>query len=330
VILVGTFAAKIVQVAGAQVICVRIMDWRDNELEDFSLLHTEKQNERSSEMDLLSTREILELINDEDQMVAFAVRQVLPQIETAVEWAVSTLRQGGRLVYVGAGTSGRLGVIDAAECPPTFSTPKDWVIGLIAGGEKAWTTAIEGAEDDSKAGEIDLHQIQLRRQDFVIGISASGRTPYVIGAIRYAKRLGAKTAALTANPQGAIHLFADLAVAVPVGPEVLAGSTRLKAATAHKMILNMISTATMVRLGKVYQNWMIDVNPTNQKLRERAIRMISVIAQVDRKTACHALTEARNQVKVAVIMIKKGLLYDQAKKELDAAEGNLRVVLENS
>src|SRR5699024_6152731 len=231
-------------------------------------LTTEQRNNNTMNLDTLSTIDALKLMNEEDQGVATSVRKVLPQIEKVVESAKQSFRQGGHLIYVGAGTSGRLGVLDAAECVPTFSADPTMVQGLIAGGMPAMTVAVEGAEDSLTLGAEDLKNIQLTDKDTVLGIAASGRTPYVIGALDYAKKIGAATATLACNKGAEISKHAEINIEVPVGPEVLTGSTRLKAGTAQKLVLNMISTVSMVGIGKVYQNLMVDIKPTNDKLVE--------------------------------------------------------------
>ncbi|MBA4541485.1 MULTISPECIES: N-acetylmuramic acid 6-phosphate etherase [Thermoactinomyces] len=287
-------------------------------------LTTEKRNPNSMQIDQASTIDILKLINEEDQKVALAVREVLPDVEVAVEYAYDSLKQGGRLIYVGAGTSGRLGVLDAVECPPTFSTAPEMVQGLMAGGEKAFVKAVEGAEDKEELGEQDLQRISLTSKDTVIGIAASGRTPYVIGALRYARSIGAKTVALSCNEQARISQVADHRIEVIVGPEVLTGSTRMKAGTAQKMILNMISTTAMIRLGKVYENLMVDVNISNYKLKERAISIICTVTGVSYEEAKASLEQANHEVKTAIVMIEAGVSYEEATELLHRAQGYVR------
>ncbi|SMP22960.1 N-acetylmuramic acid 6-phosphate etherase [Laceyella tengchongensis] len=295
--------------------------------ERLSTLTTEARNEKSMRLDSADTLEILRIINEEDQKVALAVQKVLPDVQVAVEYAVQSLSLGGRLIYVGAGTSGRLGVLDAAECPPTFSTSPETVLGLMAGGEKAFVQAVEGAEDNEEWGERDLREIGLTDRDTVVGIAASGRTPYVIGALKYARRMGARTVALSCNERARISQEADQAIEVVVGPEVLAGSTRMKAGTAQKMVLNMISTATMVKLGKVYENLMVDVNISNRKLKERAIEIIRTVTGVSRERAEESLEQARHEVKTAIVMIKAEITYARAVRLLEQANGNVRRAL---
>ncbi|WP_285767126.1 N-acetylmuramic acid 6-phosphate etherase [Peribacillus sp. SI8-4] len=290
-------------------------------------LTTEMRNEGTMNIDRMDTMEIISAINKEDLKVALAVQEALPVIETAVDWACESLRKGGRLIYIGAGTSGRLGVLDAVECPPTFSSPPEMVLGIIAGGEKAFVHAIEGAEDKEQSGERDLIEAGLTADDTVIGIAASGRTPYVRGALHYAKKIGAKAVALSSNKNSSITEAADIGIEVVVGPEVLTGSTRMKAATAHKMVLNMISTATMIRLGKVYENLMVDVHVSNQKLRERAIRIIETVTDADHDHAMKMLEKANNQVKPAIVMIKTSRDYNQAMELLEKADGDVRMAI---
>ena len=297
--------------------------------EQLTLLTTESQNEHTMKIDTASTKEILNIMNKEDQKVALAVQKVLPDVEVAVEFVSESFQNEGRLIYVGAGTSGRLGVLDAVECPPTFSTNPDQVQGLMAGGEKAFVKAVEGAEDKEELGAADLQKIHLNERDTVIGIAASGRTPYVIGALRYAKSVKAKTVALSCNGNSLIGKEADHSIEVVVGPEVLTGSTRLKAASAHKMILNMISTAAMIKVGKAYENLMIDVHVSNEKLKERAIGIICKITGVSYEQASQTLEEANNEVKTAVVMIKTNENYDTAKMLLNNAGGYVRKAIEH-
>ncbi|MES5263643.1 N-acetylmuramic acid 6-phosphate etherase [Priestia megaterium] len=297
--------------------------------EQLTLLTTESQNEHTMKIDTASPKEILNIMNKEDQKVALAVQKVLPDVEVAVEFVSKSFQKKGRLIYVGAGTSGRLGVLDAVECPPTFSTNPDQVQGLMAGGEKAFVKAVEGAEDKEELGAADLQKIHLNERDTVIGIAASGRTPYVIGALRYAKSVKAKTVALSCNGNSLIGKEADHSIEVVVGPEVLTGSTRLKAASAHKMILNMISTAAMIKVGKAYENLMIDVHVSNEKLKERAIGIICKITGVSYEQASQTLEEANNEVKTAVVMIKTNENYDTAKMLLNNADGYVRKAIEH-
>ncbi|QNG59229.1 N-acetylmuramic acid 6-phosphate etherase [Bacillus sp. PAMC26568] len=289
-----------------------------------SSLTTELRNEQTMNIDNANTLEILSMMNNEDLKVAVAVQEVLPEIKAAVECAVESLKKGGRLIYIGAGTSGRLGVLDAVECPPTFSTSPETVIGIIAGGEKAFVRAVEGAEDKEESGAEDLKNINLSADDMVVGIAASGRTPYVIGALRYAKEKGAKAIALSCNKNARISEAADIGIEVVVGPEVVTGSTRMKAATAHKMVLNMISTATMIRIGKVYENLMVDVNVSNYKLKERAVSIIQTVTGAEYELAKETLEKARLKVKPAIVMIKAQIALEQAEELLNRADGDVR------
>lgn len=296
---------------------------------DLKALTTESRNERSMQIDTAQPMDILRIMNEEDQRIAKAVEIVLPDVEIATTYAFESFKQGGRLIYMGAGTSGRLGVLDAVECPPTFSTDPNMVQGIIAGGENAFVKAVEGAEDKPEAGEEDLKKLDLNEKDTVIGIAASGRTPYVIGALQYARSVKAKTVALSCNENAQISKEADTAIEVIVGPEVLTGSTRLKAATAHKMILNMISTSSMILLGKAYENLMIDVHVSNEKLKERAINIIVRVTEVSYDQALEALEAADLQVKVAIVMIKKNLEKAEAIKLLDDSKGYVRTAIES-
>ncbi|MCY7751743.1 N-acetylmuramic acid 6-phosphate etherase [Bacillus haynesii] len=292
-----------------------------------SSLTTERRNERSKRIHQAETIDMLKIMNDEDKTVAEAVQEVLPDVKTAVDYAVGSLKKGGRIIYIGAGTSGRLGVLDAAECPPTFSISPESVIGIMAGGEQALFKAVEGAEDHEAFGRRDLEAVNLSNNDTVIGIAASGRTPYVLGALKYAKETGAKTVALTCNENSAISRAADHSIEVVVGPEVIAGSTRMKAATAHKMILNMISTAAMINMGKVYENLMVDVKVSNNKLKERAIRIIQTVTGVPKEAAALALEKSHNQVKTAIIMLKINEDAAAAEKLLEKSEGDIEKAL---
>ncbi|GHH97758.1 N-acetylmuramic acid 6-phosphate etherase [Neobacillus kokaensis] len=297
--------------------------------EHLELLTTESRNEQSMKIDTAGPTEILRIMNEEDQKVALAVKEVLPEIEAAVKFVFESFQRGGRLIYMGAGTSGRLGVLDAVECPPTFSTGTEMVQGLIAGGAGAFLKAVEGAEDSPELGVEDLKQIGLTNDDTVIGIAASGRTPYVIGALKYARSIGAKTVALSCNKDAAISKEADQSIEVIVGPEVLTGSTRLKAGTAHKMVLNMISTSSMILLGKAYENLMVDVHVSNEKLKERAIGIIQKITGVSYETALEALETSGLQAKTAIVMIKTGKTKEEAEKLLADANGYVRTAIED-
>jgi N-acetylmuramic acid 6-phosphate etherase len=279
-------------------------------------------------MDQMSTTEMLKMINEEDKKVALAVEKVLPQVETAINAIYKALQNGGRLFYVGAGTSGRVGIIDASECPPTFMTPPDMVQTVMAGGENAFFQAVEGSEDDEAQGEMDVKEKGITNKDVVIGITASGRTPYPIGALKYARKLGAFTVSLSCNKDSQISNFADCRIEAVVGPEILTGSTRMKAATAHKMILNMISTAVMVKLGKVYGNLMVDVHASNYKLRERAKRNIMEITKVPYEKAEEVLNETNHEVKPAIVMIEADVSVDEAKKAIEKNKGYVRKAID--
>lgn len=287
-------------------------------------LISEGRNPRTLNLDVLSTDEIVRAINAEDGEAARAVAREVPSIAQAVDRIVAAFADGGRLIYIGAGTSGRLGVLDASECPPTFSVPRGMVIGLIAGGPEALTNSIEGAEDSPEEGAADLKAISLDSKDVVVGIAVSGRTPYVVGALDYARKTGAVTVALSCNPQSEIAAIADISIAPVVGPEVLTGSTRMKSGTAQKMVLNMLSTASMVRIGKVYENLMVDVSVSNAKLRVRAVRIISEAAGVDAAAAEKLLSETGNNVKLSILMALTGLDVEEGRKLLDANKGVLR------
>lgn len=290
---------------------------------------TEQQNPNTHNIDALTTPEILRVINHEDKTVADAVEKALPDVARAVDMIVGRLREGGRLIYIGAGTSGRLGVLDAVECVPTFSVPPEMVQGLIAGGERAIVRSVEGAEDKPELAQADLQAVNLSNRDVVVGIAASGRTPYVIGGLNYARQIGAKTVGIACNVPAPVLDAADIAIGLEVGPEVITGSTRMKAGTAQKMVLNMLSTATMVQLGKVYGNLMVDVQVTNDKLAQRASRIVQQVAQVDESTAQALLKQAHNQVKVAIVMHLKQVDYDTARRLLDEHRGFLRRVIGN-
>lgn len=291
-------------------------------------LETEQLNPATAQIDSIPTLEMLELINDADSQVSGAVKAVLPEIARAVDMIAAAFQSGGRMVYVGAGTSGRLGVLDASECPPTFGVPADMVVGLIAGGDGALRNPIEGAEDDAGAGRRDLEAIRFGGQDILVGIAASGRTPYVMGALRYAAEIGAATVALACVTGAAISSLARVAIEVPVGPEVIGGSTRMKAGTAQKMVLNMLSTGSMIRTGKVYHNLMIDVMATNEKLTERALRIIGQVAGTGRDEAQRALEEAGQNVKLAVYILKTGCSAEQGRQALQRAQGRLKEALD--
>lgn len=290
-------------------------------------LISESRNPATMELDKLSTLEMLTCFNDEDRKVPEAIRLVLPAIVQAVDLAAEPLKQGGRLIYLGAGTSGRLGVLDASECPPTFGVPHGRVIGLIAGGPGALLKAVEGAEDDIALGVRDLQDLKLTATDMVVGLAASGRTPYVMGALRYARQLGCPTAAISCNPDSPIAQEAQVAISPVVGPEALTGSTRMKSGTAQKLVLNMLSTGAMVKLGKVYQNLMVDVKATNVKLIDRACRIVVEATGASRAEAENALSQTEFEVKPAILMILKGVSAEQARQDLQQHNGYLRAAL---
>lgn len=288
---------------------------------------TESRNERTANLDLMGTEEFLYVMNDEDQKVAGAVRAAVPQIAEAVELIRGSLRNGGRLIYMGAGTSGRLGVLDASECPPTFGTDPGMVVGLIAGGPQALTTAIEGAEDSAELGVEDLKAIALTDKDTVVGIAASGRTPYVIGGLDYANGIGANTVSVASNPGAAMSSHADVAIEVDNGPEVLTGSTRLKAGTSQKLVCNMLTTGSMVGLGKVYGNLMVDVKPSNVKLVDRAIRIIQEATGADRSEAEAAFEASGHRPKVAIVAILADTDIATAEQLLENNQGFVRAAV---
>lgn len=292
-------------------------------------MRTENSNPKTANLDAISVREALTLMNEEDQTVALSVKEVLPDIEQVVLKVISAFREGGRLIYIGAGTSGRIGLMDAVECPPTFGTPFDMVRGLIAGGDNAFVTAVEGAEDSETMGVEDLKRLNLSSKDVVIGIAASGRTPYVIEAMKYASSIGATVAAVSNNKGSKIGALADIAIEVDCGPEVLTGSTRLKAGTSQKMILNMISTISMVGIGKVYQNLMVDVLQSNKKLEARAISIIQQATGADETLAISTLRASHNQPKVAIVMILCDCSYGEARDRLAQANGFVRDAIKN-
>jgi len=290
-------------------------------------LATERRNQRTMELDDMTVEEILTVMNEEDQSVAGVIRQEIPVIKQVVAQVIQSFQAGGRLIYIGAGTSGRLGVLDAAECVPTFGVSPKMVVGLIAGGERALIKAVEGAEDSKTLAIEDLRALKVNANDTVIGIAASGRTPYVIGGLDYAREIGAATAALSCNKDAIISQHADFRMEVETGPEVLTGSTRLKAGTAQKLVLNMISTAAMIGVGKVYQNLMVDVQSTNEKLEIRAKRMIVEATGVDLETAARYFTSANGHVKTAIVMILADVSYTEAVERLQRAHGFVRDAL---
>lgn len=293
-------------------------------------LPSESRNPETMDLDSLTTLEMVSRFNQQDARVAEAVRLTLPAVAQAVDAAAAALSAGGRLIYLGAGTSGRLGVLDASECPPTFGVPHGRVIGLIAGGPGALLKAVEGAEDSETLGVADLQALTLTAQDMVVGLAASGRTPYVIAALRYARQLGCATAAISCNPDSPIAREAEIAISPVVGPEALTGSTRLKSGTAQKLVLNMISTGAMVKIGKVWQNLMVDMQATNVKLVDRACRMVVEATGCERSEAEAALSACDYQVKTAILMLLAGITAAQASDRLAASQGFLRAALQAS
>jgi len=296
--------------------------------EDLGQLNTEAIDSRFSKIDTLSTIDLLKLFNDGDKSVAEEVAKVLPKVAEAINEITTRMELGGRLIYVGAGTSGRLGVLDASECIPTFSLEDGLVIGIIAGGDTALRTGIEGAEDVLEGAIEELKKINVSKKDSLVGIAASGRTPYVVGALKYAKEIGAASIALSCNLNSELSKFADVAIEVDTGAEILAGSTRLKAGTAQKLVLNMISTVSMIKLGKTYGNLMVDLQVSNIKLRDRAIRIIQAATTCDSKRAQEALQESKDQVKVAIVMILLETSAEKALELLKASGSRVRAALD--
>lgn len=294
---------------------------------DLNKMITESRNPASQNIDELSTEAMLRVINDEDKKVALAVEAIVPQIAQVTEAIAHAFSQGGRLIYCGAGTSGRLGILDASECPPTFGTPRGQVVGLIAGGHTAILQAVENAEDNAERGAQDLADIGFSSRDVLVGIAASGRTPYVLGALAYAREQGAFTAALTCNPDSAMAQAADVALTPVVGPEIVTGSSRMKAGTAQKLVLNMLSTGAMIRSGKVYGNLMVDVEATNQKLVQRQINIVKQATECDDATAQQALTACGGHCKTAIVMVLAGLTAEEARALLDQNRGFIRAAL---
>lgn len=292
-------------------------------------LSTEQVNERTREIDKCNTLQILELINDEDRKVSIAVKKEIPNIAAAAEAITERLKKGGRLFYVGAGTSGRIGILDASECPPTFGTDPEMVQAIIAGGKEAIYRAIEGIEDDEELGQACIHEKRINRFDVVVGITASGRTPFVLGAIREAKKFGAVTVGISNCSNSLISREVDYAITPIVGPEVIMGSTRMKSGTSQKLVLNMITTTVMIRLGKVYQNLMVDLKPTNQKLIDRAIRIIMHATGVGYDQAEDYLLLSKLKPKVAIMVVKTGLNPELVQKILDRADGFVTKALES-
>ncbi|MCX8726859.1 N-acetylmuramic acid 6-phosphate etherase [Gilliamella sp. B2838] len=296
---------------------------------NLSSMLTESRNLNSEQIDNCSTLEILKIINNEDKKVALAVEQELSNIAQAVDVVSHALLNQGRLVYIGAGTSGRLGILDASECPPTYGTPPELVIGLIAGGQQAIFHAVENAEDNPQLAERDLTKINLSANDVLVGIAASGRTPYVLGAMHFAKSLGCKVVSLCCNPKAPMLELADIAITPIVGAEVITGSSRMKAGTAQKLVLNMLTTASMIKIGKVYGNLMVDVEATNAKLIERQISIVMQATDCDRQTATLALQQSNRHCKTAILMILANLSFTQAKKVLSENCGFIRRALKD-
>ncbi|RUV04564.1 N-acetylmuramic acid 6-phosphate etherase [Mesorhizobium sp. M6A.T.Cr.TU.017.01.1.1] len=293
-------------------------------MSELERLVSEDRNPKTMDIDLLPTIDILRKINDEDRGVPAAIEKVIPEIAAAVDRIVAAFQKGARLVYMGAGTSGRLGVLDASECPPTFGVPESMVVGLIAGGPDALVRSAEGAEDDPKQGMKALQEINLTADDVVVGIAVSGRTPYVIGGLTYARQVGATTVALSCNAKSIIAGLADIAISPLVGPEVLTGSTRLKSGTAQKLVLNMLTTASMIRIGKSYQNLMVDLNPSNKKLVARAVRIVMQTTGCAAQQARQALDQTGNDVKLAILVRITGMGVEEAREALGNAGGFLR------
>ncbi|HEX8197146.1 MAG TPA: N-acetylmuramic acid 6-phosphate etherase [Pyrinomonadaceae bacterium] len=289
---------------------------------------TEQENPRTREIDKVSTLGAVRLINEEDKTVALAVEKVLPEIAAAIDRIVERLKTGGRLFYVGTGTSGRLGVLDASECPPTFGVSPELVQGIIAGGYDALYKAVEASEDDQAAGATDLQKRGVTEKDAVVGIAASGRTPYTIGAVEYARSLGCFTAAITCVPDSAITKAAEIAIVPVVGAEVIAGSSRMKAGTAQKMVLNMLSTATMIRLGYVTGNRMTNVKSSNQKLKERSLRILQAETGLDDDNANDLMNRAGADLRVAIVMYKANIEREQAERALSANQNVIEKAIE--
>lgn len=306
------------------------MNHQDHLLEQLNHLVSEGRNPETLHIDTASTLDIVTSINQEDHKVAPAVAACLPQIAKAVDLIVTALQADGRLIYTGAGTSGRLGILDAVECRPTFSVPDTLVVGVIAGGKTAIEHAVEGAEDNDGQGGQDLAELNLTARDIVVGLSASGRTPYVTGALQFAAQTGCKTVGVACSPDTPVLQTADVAICPVVGPEALTGSTRMKSGTAQKLVLNMLSTATMIKLGKTYQNLMVDVNATNHKLRARARRIVMQATQCDEATATDALERAEQQAKLAILLVLTGLDVASARNLLTGQNGYLRQAIEAS
>jgi N-acetylmuramic acid 6-phosphate etherase len=290
-------------------------------------MSTERRNPRSVDIDLFPTERILRIINAEDALVAGAVAAAVPDISKAVDLAVDAIRRDGRIIYVGAGSSGRIASLDAAECPPTFSSPPAWVQAVVAGGAKAIVQAVEGAEDDAEKGAADLKAKKVAERDLIIGIAASGKTPYTLGALEYGKTKGAKTVAVVTIPGSPMAKIADVTIETAVGPEIITGSTRMKAGTAQKLVLNMISTVTMIRLGMTYSNWMINVSMANAKLRDRGVNIVREVLGVSLNEAQKLSDQSGGVLKVAVVMGAMRCSRKEAERRLEEGSGNLRKVL---
>lgn len=292
-------------------------------------LVTEGVNENTNNIDKVSTLEMLTMINEEDKKVAFEVQKELPNIAKAVDEIARAFEKGGRLIYIGAGTSGRLGILDASECPPTYGVPENMVHAIIAGGHEAIFRAKEGAEDSLELCEEDLKNINFSADDVLVGLAASGRTPYVIGGLKYAKELGAVTVGVTCNPNSEISKLADISIAPVVGPEVITGSTRMKSGTAQKMVLNMLTTGSMIKIGKVFNNLMVDVKASNEKLVERAKRIVSLATGVTRERATEVLEQTSYNVKLSILMIESGFSRQDASDLLEKHKGYISKALES-
>ena len=299
-------------------------------IEELEKLASEGRNPSTMEIDLLDTNDILAKINDEDQKVADAVKAVLPSVGLAVNQVVKAFTKGARLIFIGAGTSGRMGVVDSVECVPTFSVSPEQVVGIIAGGEGAIFKAVEGAEDSTILAIEDLKKVKLVKDDVVVGLAASGRTPYVISAMQYAKKIGSTTICITCSPNTPLIKAVDISICPVVGPEALTGSTRLKSATAQKMVLNMLTTASMIKMGKSYQNLMVDVNASNEKLHARAVRIVMQATDCDYETGKSALDRAESNAKIAILLVLTGLTLAQGKLLLEKNNGFLRLAIDEA
>ncbi|WP_017413759.1 N-acetylmuramic acid 6-phosphate etherase [Clostridium tunisiense] len=297
-------------------------------IEDLAKLTTESININTTNIDRVSTINMITLINEEDKKVALAIEKVKEEIAKAVDIIAERLMEGGRLIYVGAGTSGRLGILDASECPPTYGVDENLVMGIIAGGKSAMFKAIEGAEDNSELGKEDLIKIKLNEKDVICGIAASGRTPYVIGAMRYGREIGATVLSLNMNKNSEMNRYAEVSISVEVGPETIMGSTRMKSGTAQKMVLNMLSTGAMIKMGKVYGNLMIDVQPSNEKLKIRAKRIVKLATGASDEVIERILEVTKYNVKVTILTMKSGLPIEEAEKLLQKHRGYIAKALE--